>query len=140
MQPLSLIHLEHALPPLAELGLEHLVPVLLGGGRVALDAETLGDLLRALASGAEKHAARRLLVVARSTKEQLLEQETSAKALDDALQAAAFASLDEAKGAITDFFASFGVSLDASLVSSVQPTGEGGGAAPGADAEAPPGS
>lgn len=135
----SLIHLEHALPPLAELGLEHLVPALLGGGRVQLDSEVLGELLAALADGARKHAARRLVVVVQSTKEQLLEQETDAKAADAALRQAAFASLDEAREAITGFFSSLGVSLSASLASLETP-GTRATEAPGQEPQAPPAS
>jgi hypothetical protein len=121
MQKPSLIHLEHALPPLAELGLEHLAAALLGGGRLRLDADDLGAMLKALAHGAEARAARRLLAVAKASGEEILAWETDEEAERKALQAAALAPYDEAKEAITGFFASLGLSLNASLDSSETP-------------------
>ena len=120
----SLIHLEHALPPLAELGLEHLVPAFLGGGRVGLTQETISNLMQGLAFGAEKRAARRLVAISQATAQQLLEWEISPDLQTKAEAAAALCGFDEAKGAISDFFGSLGLSLNGIQDSSGTEEGE----------------
>lgn len=132
----SLIHLEHALPPLAELGLERLASALTGAGRVVFTSEDLREILQGLAGGAQKHAARRLVMVAKSSATDLLAMELDTKAEADALRDAALLPYDEAGEAIADFFASFGLSLKASLGSSENlgeaPESPGPGADPSA--------
>jgi hypothetical protein len=106
MQP-SLIHLEHGLPALAELGIEHVIP-LLGGG--VLDASTLGAALQGLAGGAQKRAARVLVAVSKATGKELLAWEADPTAQVQAEKEAALLPFDEAKQAVMDFFASLGPS------------------------------
>lgn len=105
MQP-SLIHLEHALPALAELGIEALVPLL--GGR--FDATTLAGAMQGLASGAEKRAARVLVAVSKTTAVELLAWENDPSARERALKEAALASFEDAKVAVISFFGSLGIS------------------------------
>ncbi len=105
MQP-SLIHLEHALPALAELGIEALVPLL--GGR--FDATTLAGAMQGLASGAEKRAARVLVAVSKATASELLAWENDPSARERALKEAALASFEDAKVAVISFFGSLGIS------------------------------
>ena len=109
---LSLIHLEHAMPPLAELGLEHLVPIFLAGGKVGLDSETISRLMTALSDGAQKHSVRRLVAIAQATGEDLLGWEVESAKEADAQRAAALMSLEEVKAVVSGFFASCGLSLD----------------------------
>lgn len=109
MQP-ALIHLEHALPALAELGLEALVPLIGGQG---FDAGSLGKALTGLAGGAEKKAARVLVAVARSTAKELLAWETDQSAKDRALQEAALLPFEQAKTEVISFFSSLGLFLPA---------------------------
>ena len=111
MKP-SLIHLEHALPPLAELGLEHLVPVLLRGGKVTLDTDTIARILKGLAVGADKRAARSLVAISLATGEELLGWELEPKLEAEALKNAALKTFDEAKESILGFFSSLGLSLN----------------------------
>lgn len=114
MQP-SLIHLEHALPALAELGIEHLVPLL--GGR-GLNVEVVGAALKGLASGAEARAARLLVAVAKATGPELLAWESDADLKARALKDAALATFEEAQESVGAFFASLGLSPLAIPVSS----------------------
>jgi hypothetical protein len=107
---ISLIHLEHAMPPLAELGLEHLVPVLLGGGRVELDADSVAALLHGLADGAKKRASRRLVAISRASAEELFNWESNPEARNIAEKAAALLTWSEAKDSILGFFSSLGIS------------------------------
>lgn len=102
---LKTIHLEHALPALAELGLETLIPLM--GGR-GFEEAAVGRALQGLAGGAEKHAARHLVAIASATAEELLTWESSTEAKDRALEKAALVDLAKAKEAVTDFFASLG--------------------------------
>jgi hypothetical protein len=117
---LSTIHLEHALPALADLGLDGLVPILMSGGK--LEASALAGALQGLAAGAEKHAARQLVAVARATGEELLAWEETPDAKARALKAAALSDFNEAKKAVADFFTSFGFSPDSIPGSSEQET------------------
>lgn len=139
---MQLVHFEHALPALAELGLEHLVPLFLGGDRaLALDEATVRKVLGALSSASETRAIRRLVVVSRSSAEQLLEMETDQAARTRALREAALCTADEAKEAVLGFFSRLGISLDVSpasltgLGSSQEPnqSGEARGEAPSGD-------
>ena len=115
---MQLVHFEHALPALAELGLEHLVPLFLGGDRAqVLDEATVRKVLGALSSASETRALRRLVVVSRSSAEQLLEMETDQAAKTRALREAALCTSDEAKEAVLGFFSQLGISLDVSPVS-----------------------
>lgn len=115
---MQLVHFEHALPALAELGLEHLVPLFLGGDRAqGLDEATVRKVLVALSSASETRAIRRLVVVSRSSAEQLLEMETDQAAKTKALREAALCTADEAKEAVLGFFSQLGISLDVSPVS-----------------------
>ena len=114
----TLIHLEHAMPPLAELGLEHLVPLFLGGGQVSLDQSAILNILKGLSEGAKKRAARRLVAVSRATGEDLLSWEVDNSKESAALNSAALLGFDEAKEAISGFFESLGVSLNAIQASS----------------------
>ena len=98
------------MPPLAELGLEHLVPVLMGGGQVALDAETVGVMLQSIADGAKKHASRRLVAVARASADELFLWESSPEARAIAEKAAALLGWEEARGCVLGFFTSLGLS------------------------------
>ena len=102
---LKTIHLEHALPALAELGLETLLPLL--GGR-GFEEAAVGRALQGLAGGAEKHAARRLVAIASASAEELLTWESNAEAKARALEKAALADLAKAKESISGFFASLG--------------------------------
>lgn len=139
---MQLVHFEHALPALAELGLEHLVPLFLGGDRaLVLDEATVRRVLGALSSASETRAIRRLVVVSRSSAEQLLEMETDQAAKTKALREAALCTSDEAKEAVLGFFSQLGISLDVSPVSltglgsSQEPSqsGEARGEAPSGD-------
>ena len=116
MQP-SLIHLEHALPALAELGLDALVPLIGGQG---FSPEALGKALQGLASGAEKRAARVLVAVSKATAKELLAWESDPSARDQALKEAALAPFEEAKLAVMGFFGSLGISPGA-IPSSLEP-------------------
>jgi hypothetical protein len=117
MQP-ALIHLEHALPPLSELGLEHLIPALMqGGGKASIDADSISAILQGLANGAQKHAARQLVAVARASAEDLLLWEVDAKTEAEAFRRAALSTPEEAKRAVLGFFSSLGLSLDVIPVS-----------------------
>lgn len=104
---MSLIHLEHALPALAELGAEHLLGPMLSGNQEALQAalapEAIGNLLRGLASGAERRAARRLLLVARATADELLAMEANPALEQEALRQAAKCSLAEVQAVVIGF-------------------------------------
>lgn len=133
MQP-SLIHLEHALPALADLGLETLVPLL--GGR-GLQAETIAAALQGLSGGAEKRAARVLVAVARATAKELLAWENDPKAKEEALREAALSSFDEAKQAVVGFFDSLGLSLPGTPDSSEPGSTKGEETAQGSEASAP---
>ena len=139
---MQLVHFEHALPALAELGLEHLVPLFLGGDQAqVLDEATVRKVLGALSSASETRAIRRLVVVSRSSAEQLLEMETDQAAKTKALREAALCTADEAKEAVLGFFSQLGISLDVSpasltgLGSSQEPSqsGEARGEAPSGD-------
>lgn len=139
---MQLVHFEHALPALAELGLEHLVPLFLGGDRAqVLDEATVRKVLGSLSSAAEARAIRRLVVVSRASAEQLLEMETDQAAKTRALREAALCTADEAKEAVLGFFSQLGISLDVSPVSltglgsSQEPSqsGEATGEAPSGD-------
>ena len=139
---MQLVHFEHALPALAELGLEHLVPLFLGGDQaLVLDEATVRRVLGALSSASETRAIRRLVVVSRSSAEQLLEMETDQAAKTKALREAALCTSDEAKEAVLGFFSQLGISLDVSPVSltglgsSQEPSqsGEARGEAPSGD-------
>jgi hypothetical protein len=118
---ISTIHLEHALPALADLGLDGLVPILMSGGK--LEASALAGALQGLSAGAEKHAARQLVAVARATGEELLAWEETPDAKARALKAAALSDFNEAKQAVADFFSSFGFS-PASIPGSSDPAME----------------
>lgn len=104
MQP-ALIHLEHALPALAELGLEHLVPLLGGQG---LEPGALAAALQGLAGGADKRAARLLVAVSKATGMELLGWEGDPALKERALADAALTPFDQAKEAVVLFFASLG--------------------------------
>ena len=116
------IHLDHALPALADLGLEALAPLLSGQG---LTGEAIAAALQGLARGAEKQAIRRLVAIARATPEQLLAWESSPEARGEALQAAARADLAESQESLTDFFTSLGrylASIRGSLAAPTSPS------------------
>ncbi len=139
MQKPSLIHLENALPPLAEMGLEHLVPVVLQGG-AGLDPNTLAALLGSLALGAQKHAFRRLVAVARATDAELFDMEMNPAKEAEAQRAAALLPFDEAKEVLVGFFSSLGLSLSITPASS-ETSGSAPAESPAADApEVPTGS
>ena len=107
----TVIHFETAMPALADLGLEHLVPALMGGGQVDLSEDTLKAVLDGLAKGANAKAVRRLVMVSKASAEELLEAEVSTAKEAELLVNAAKADVTEAKQAVMDFFASFGLSL-----------------------------
>ena len=109
---ISLVHLEHALPALAELGLEHLIPVLMAGGAVSLDSDAVRSILQGLSLGAQKRSARRLMAISQATGEDLLSWEVDASREAEALRLAALSSFDDAKVAILGFFGSLGLSLN----------------------------
>lgn len=107
----SLIHFEHLMPPLSELGLEHVIPIVMRGGG-AITAEDVARVLKGLASGADAHAARRIVAVAMSTGEDLLAWEVDSAKSADALRTAALLDFSEAKDHVIRFFSSLGLSLD----------------------------
>lgn len=123
---LKLIHFEHALPPMAELGLEHIIaPVLralaganITGALVSLEEESLAKVFKALASGAQSKAARRLVAVLRASDHELLDWEDDAAKEAEAVKAAALLEVTEIRETVSGFFASLGLSLKASPASS----------------------
>ena len=98
--------------PLAELGLEHLVPVLMRGKNVELDSDTISRMMTGLADGAKKRASRRLVAVSLASGEDLLEWEVDSAKETQALKHAALMGIAEAKEAIVGFFGSLGLSLN----------------------------
>lgn len=134
MKPLCDIHLEHALPVLAELGLDALVPLIGGQG---FTRENIAGALAGLAQGAEKRALRHLVAIAGATGEELLAWEENPEAQARALTAAALLSVSEGKQAVLDFFTSFGPYLSSTHASSPQPKGEAGEAQGPAPSSAP---
>ena len=119
---LTVAHFEHAMPALAELGLEHLVPAYLRGGQVLLDQEALALLMSSLSGGAQKHAARRLVAVLSATAAEVLAWELNAEAQRRAEDAAALLTFTQAQEIITPFFAPLGDSLSATRASSATGT------------------
>lgn len=118
---ISTIHLEHALPALAELGIETLVPLL--GGQ-SLTPESLHTALEGLAGGAKRQAIRQIVAIAQASGEELLAWEDGgADARKRALTAAALANVEEAKQTVLDFFSSLGPFLPSTHASSAQPGG-----------------
>jgi len=115
---MQLIHFEHALPALAELGLEHLVPLFVGGGQVALDSDVVKKVLDSLSGASKTRAIRRLVMVSRASAQDLLAMEVDTKKESEALNAAALCSPEEAKAAVLGFFSQLGISLDVSPASS----------------------
>lgn len=99
------IHLDHALPALADLGIETLVPLLGGQGFTEAAA---ARALQGLAAGADRRAVRRLVAVASASGEELLEWEDDPAKQAAALKKAALTDLAEAKETVTAFFASLG--------------------------------
>ena len=109
--------------------------------KLGLSEATVRKVLGALSSASETRAIRRLVVVSRSSAEQLLEMETDQAAKTRALREAALCTSDEAKEAVLGFFSQLGISLDVSPVSltglgsSQEPSqsGETTGGAPSGD-------
>lgn len=110
MQPCQ-VHLDHALPLLPELGLEHLVPLLAGGGQVDLDSEKLQGLLQGIAKGAGNRSLRRFVAISRATGDEVFAWESDKAAEASALREAALLPWNESMKAVLDFFSSFGISL-----------------------------
>lgn len=112
------VHLDHALPLLPELGLEHLVPLLAGGGQVNLDTASLQALLQGIAKGAENRSLRRFVAISRTSAEQLFDWESDKEKETAALREAAMLPWADSMKAVMDFFSSFGISLTATQDSS----------------------
>lgn len=116
---LHLVHFEHAAPAMADLGLEHLLgplaaAIVLGETAAlaaALDPESVGLILKGLASAGEKRAARRLLVALSTPGNELFKAEGDPKLMATLLEAAAKRPLKEGWQEITGFFDSLGVSI-----------------------------
>lgn len=129
---LAVIHFEHALPPLAEAGLEHVIApifraVLAGGLEGAItvmDEDTLAKATKALAGGASSRAMRRLLAVLKASADDLLQWEEVAEAEAKAVKAAALLDASEAQEVLADFFSSLGLSQARSQGSSVSDAAE----------------
>lgn len=127
------IHLTHALPALADLGLEALFPLLGGQG---FSEAAVARALQGLAAGAERKAIRRLVAIASASGEELLEWEDDPTKQTAALRKAALADLAEAKEAVTAFFASLGPFLPSTPASS-EPGKEAPAKSPSAGESAP---
>lgn len=144
MQPILLVHFEHASPALAEMGLEHLFGPLLqaifeedtDALKAALTAENLRLILSGLAEGGKRHALRRLVVALTTPGAELLAAESDPaklKALEDAW---ALRPLTDAWGEFLAFFTSLGLSLPGTQGSSnesesLQSEASEGGSTPG---------
>lgn len=143
---LKLIHFEHALPPMAEMGLEHIIaPVLraLAGGNITgalitLEEEALAKVFKALASGADSRAARRLLAVVKASADELLAWEDDAAKGAEAVKKAALLDAKEVQEALSGFFGSLGLSLKPSQDSSVPPKEESAPADPATSGSSEP--
>lgn len=122
MQPCQ-VHLDHALPLLPELGLEHLVPLLAGGGQVDLDPAGLQALLQGIAKGAGNRSLRRFVAISRTSAEQLFAWESDKSKEAEALREAAMLPWADSMKAVMDFFSSFGISLSATPGSSGEAEG-----------------
>ena len=106
------VHLDHALPLLPELGLEHLVPLFTGGGEISLDAGSLTAILAGVAAGAKSKSLRKFVAVSRTSAEGVFAWESDPAAEASALKEAALLPVKESAQAVLDFFSSFGISLN----------------------------